>query len=132
MAIDLRVVLPNRPGSLLGALQALAAVGLNVDGTCGDLRPGETWGYLHVLVEDGVAARAAIEEAGYEVAGEHEVEVIDLEDRPGAAMDEVRRHSEVGDNIEVFYLGTRTRLVLGTENMRADRPGVKMKDSRYS
>jgi hypothetical protein len=125
---DLRVIVPNRHGAALEVFEAIAAVGVNLDGMCGDLRRGERWGYIHVLTEDGTSAREAIERAGFEVDAEQPVEVIGLEDRPGAIADALRPFREAGRNISVLYMATNTRVVIGTEDMLAERAGVKMVD----
>ena len=131
MSVDLRVVLPNRPGALLDALGAIAEAGITVDGASGDLRPGEKWGYMHVLVADGETARAALEGRGFEVSGAHDVDVLILENRPGALADAVRTYSERGESIEVFYMTTEGAVVVGTEAMRKPMLGVRVEDARY-
>lgn len=130
MTSDIRFILPNRPGTLVAAAEALAASGLNLIGVSGDLRPGETWGYAHVLVDEPEKARAALEEAGLEVTSEHEVDLVEIEDRPGAIRDACRTYAERDDNIEVLYMA-RDRLVIGTESMRRSRSGVRVEDARY-
>ena len=129
--IDLRVAVPNRPGSSLELFDALGRANVDIAGCCGDIRPGETWGYLHFLVEDGAAARAAMEAAGVEITSEHVVEVVEVEDRPGALADAARLYSDAGRNIEVIYIDGRGRVVIGTEDMQPQRLGVKVKDARY-
>ena len=98
MPTDLRVVLPNRPGALVEALAALAESGVNIDSFCGEVRPGERWGFLHLLVEDAGAASAALQGVGFEITGEHEVDVIEIEDRPGALAEMVKRYADAGRN----------------------------------
>ncbi|MGH2749025.1 MAG: hypothetical protein ACRDKB_14050 [Actinomycetota bacterium] len=131
MKVDLRVILPNRPGALLEALDAVADAGLTVDAVCGDIRPGERWGYLHVLVDDGDATRAALEGVGFEISAAHEVEVFRIERGPGSLASAVRRYKEKGENIEVFYLTTGGDVVVGTERMRKPIVGVRMGDTKY-
>ena len=131
MPTDLRVVLPNRPGALVEALTALGEAGVNIDSFCGDLRPGERWGFLHLLVEDPSDARVALERAGFEVTGEHEVDVVGVEDRPGALAQAVKSYSDEGRNIEVLYTASSGRVAIGTEDMQRPRYGVRMKDARY-
>ena len=128
---DLRAVLPNRPGALLQALTALSDKGINIESFCGDLRPGETWGYVHILVSDSGRARAALETMGIEVVSEHDVDVIDVANEPGGLADAVRGYSEDFRNIEVLYTARDGRVVIGTEDMQKDRPGVPLKDARY-
>jgi hypothetical protein len=131
MAVDLRVVVPNRPGALMQALTALADAGINIESFCGDIRPGERWGFLHLLVEDAAAARLALEHEGLEVGSEHDVDVVPVEDRPGALAEAVARYSSAGRNIEVLYTASTGHIVVGTEDMQQPRPGVRMEDVRY-
>jgi hypothetical protein len=128
---DLRVVLPNRPGALAEALTALSDVGVNIQSFCGDLRPGDMWGYIHVLVGDSDRARHAFAQVGFEVVSEHDVEVIDVDDRPGALAEAVRRYADESRNIEVLYTARDGRVVIGTEDMQKARTGVRVKDARY-
>jgi hypothetical protein len=128
---DLRVVVPNRPGTVVQALTALAENGVNIESFCADLRPGETWGYLHLLViGESQPACAALAEVGFEVVSEHDVDVIEVENRPGGLADAVRRYSDDMRNIEVLYTARDGRVIVGTEDMQKERPGVRMKDAR--
>jgi hypothetical protein len=128
MHTDLRIIVPNRHGAALAVFEAIAAADVNLDGICGDLRRGERWGYIHVVTEDGKGARESIERAGFEVDAEQRVEVIDVEDRPGAIADAIRPFRDADRNIIVLYMATNTRVVIGTEDMLGERPGVKMID----
>jgi hypothetical protein len=128
---DLRVVLPDRPGSMLEALIALGDKGINIRSFCGDLRPGEAWGYIHFLVNDAPPARAALEQAGFQVVSEHDVDVVDVDDQPGGLAEAVRRYSDEMRNIEVLYTARDGRVVIGTEDMQKERVGVRMEDARY-
>ncbi len=125
---NLRVVIPNRQGAALELYDAIASKGINVEGTCGDIRAGETWGYVHVLVEDGDLAAAAVEEAGFQIAARQRVDLIELEDRPGQIAKAVQPVSGAGRNITVLYMAMGNQLVLGTEDMLAERAEQKMRD----
>lgn len=131
MATDLRVVLPNRPGMLLTACEALDKAGVTLQSVCGDLRPGERWAYLHFLVDDAAASRSALEGAGVEVVSEHDVELFPVAGSGHALMEAVSRYTEEGRNVEIVYLAPDGQLVIGTEDMRRERPGVKMRDAKY-
>ena len=131
MPRDLRIVAPNRPGSGIALFKALATAGINIDGVCADLRPGERWVYVHILVEESAPARAAIEGAGFEISSDREVMTVELEDRPGALEEAVQEQTALGKNIEVIYMATRTRLVIGTEDMHEERVGVRMEDAKF-
>jgi hypothetical protein len=129
MAFDLRVVLPNRPGAAAELLDALAAAEVNIEGACGDLRQGERWGYLHLLVED-LGAAEVVERAGFQITDQHEVDLIHIENKPGAMAQVIRAIAERGTNIDVLYVAAGDRLVVGTEDRRPLRPGVKMSEIR--
>jgi hypothetical protein len=127
---DLRLAIANRPGTLATACDVLARAGVTVEGVSGDLRPGEKWGYVHMLVSDSEKANEALAEAGVEVIGEHRVELVDLPEGDANLGEIVSRYT--GDrNMEVFYPTLDGRLAIGTEDMRADKPGVRMGDARY-
>lgn len=130
MPADLRIVLPNRPGALASTLQCLANAGITVESACGDLRPGERWGYLHLLVEDGDAARAVLEGERIEVVSHHDVEVLDLEPGTGALLDALRTYTDRGENVEIVYMTGDTRWVIGTEAMLKEIPGVRVTGTR--
>ena len=129
MSTDLRLAIANRPGTLARACDVLSSAGVNVEGISGDLRPGEKWGYVHVLVDDATKAHAALEGAGIEVIGEHPVELVSF--TPGSNLGEiVTGYTGPDRNMEVFYPTLDGRLAIGTEDMHADRPGVRMGDTR--
>ena len=130
MLTDMRIVMPNRPGALISALAAIAEAGINIRGSAGDLRPGEQWGYIHILVDDPQAAKIAIESVGFEVTSIHDVDVIKLQDRPGAILEAAQPYSAKGQNIEVFYMSLGS-LVVGTDAMRKPIIGITMQDARY-
>lgn len=133
MAVDMRIVVPNRPGTSLQILDALAAGDISIRGFAGDIRPGERWGYLHVLVNDDDydRARSAILGTGVQITSEHEVEVHDIEDRPGALADAIRVYVEGGRNIEVIYMGANSKIIVGAEDMQRPRYGVRTEEARY-
>lgn len=75
-------ILPHEPGqlALLGA--ALGEAGVNIEGMCA--MTGDEHGYVHVLVEDGPKAHAALEAAGLGGAEEREVLVVEVANEPGS------------------------------------------------
>ena len=129
MAQDVRFICPNRPGAAAVCFGALADAGINVMGACGDLRPGETWGYMHVVVESGADAQQALESVGIEVTGILDVDLHQIEDSPGALLELYRRYADSDDNVEVLYMAGDSRWVIGTETMRLDMPGRRVGDS---
>jgi hypothetical protein len=119
MATDLTVVLEDRPGTLAALGEALGSADVNVEGVCGVRIEGQ--GIVHVLVEDAAAARSAIEQAGLQVREEREVVVVDVEDRPGALGQAARRIAAAGGNLDLVYLATNTRLVVGADDLDSVR-----------
>ncbi len=122
MAVDITVILENRPGTLADAGEALGKAGINIQGLCGF--PSEGKGLLHVLVEDAVAARRVLEEAGLEVRGQREVLSLEVEDRPGVFGDVCRRIARAGVNVDLVYVAARTRLVIGADDIDKARAAV--------
>ena len=115
MVKDLTVILKDRPGTLADLGEALGNAGINMGGMCGF--PSEGKAVIHILVEDGAGARRVLENAGLEVSGEREVLVLEVEDLPGAFGDIARKIANAGVNINLAYLATRTRLVIGADNL---------------
>lgn len=123
MATDLTVVLEDRPGTLADLGEALGAAGINVEGLCGVASEGA--GLIHVLVEDSAGARTVLDEAGIEVRDEREVVIIDCPDEPGAFGQRARRAADAGVNIDLIYLATRTRLVIGSDDLDGLREALR-------
>jgi len=106
------VILVNRPGTLADAAEALGRAGINIEGGCGFPASGE--GVLHVLVEDALGARRAIEQAGLEVREERDVVILDrLPDQPGTLGAALRRIADAGVNVDLLYSAADGRVVLG-------------------
>jgi len=122
MAKDLTVVLENRPGTLAGMGEALGKAGINIEGVCGAVTAGSPT--VHILVEDAVGARRALAASGFEVSQEREVLVLEIKDRPGALGAVARRIAGAGVNIDLVYLATNTRLVIGADNLDKARNAV--------
>lgn len=123
MPTDLAVMVEDRPGELASLGEASGRAGINLDGVC--CCPAEGRFVVHVLVEDAAGARRAFEEAGYSSLEEREVVVVGLEDRPGALGAVARRIADAGVNMELAYLATRTRLVVGAADLDTVRAAVR-------
>jgi hypothetical protein len=115
MATDLTVVLEDRPGTLAELGEVLGSGGVNIEGLCGSTSGGE--GLIHVLVEEAAGARAVLDDAGIEVRDEREVVVIDCPDEPGALGERARGAADADVNIDLVYLASRTRLVMGSDDL---------------
>jgi hypothetical protein len=117
MARDLTVTLEDRPGALADMGDALGRAGVNIDGIAGATGSGSP--QIHILVEDGEAAKAALADAGIEVGADVEVVKLGFEDRPGELGEIGRRIADTGTNIEVIYISCDGQLVLATNNNAA-------------
>jgi hypothetical protein len=117
MATDLTISVEDRPGTLADIGEALGRAGVNIEGFAGFGMEGR--GIIHVLVEDAMMARRALEEAGLKVEGEAEALVMDMTagaDRPGALGETSRMVANAGVNIQVAYIATRNRAVVVTSD----------------
>ena len=119
MAKDLAVELEDRPGTLADLGETLGNAGINIDGGCGFPVGGRAT--IHILVEDAVAARTAIEGAGLSVVDERDVLLLDVTDKPGELGAIARRMADAGVNIDLVYLSARGQLILGVDNLEKAR-----------
>jgi hypothetical protein len=122
MPTDLAVMVEDKPGELASLAEASGRAGINLDGVC--CFPAGGRFVVHVLVEDAAGARQAFQEAGYPDIEERAVVVVGLEDRPGALGGVARRIADAGVNIELAYLATNTRLVVGAADLDRVRAAV--------
>jgi hypothetical protein len=124
MATDLTIMLEDRPGALGKVGKALGDAGVNIEGLSGVTVAGE--GEVHVLVEDAAAARKALEGAGIQVEAENDVLILDVEDRPGTLGEVAGKLGDAGVNLNLAYLATDTRLVLGAGDLAAARKALNV------
>jgi hypothetical protein len=108
---DLTVQLEDRPGTLADLAEALGNAGINIEGIAGFAVHG-VGGLVHLLVEDGAAAKAALEAAGVGIEHEADAVVVDVKDQPGELGRIARRIADAGANLTAGYLATHNRLVL--------------------
>jgi hypothetical protein len=117
MATDLRVIMEDTPGGLADLGEALGAAGINIQGLCGVTHEGV--GIIHILVDDGAAARTALEGAGINVEGETDVIVGEMPgnvDKPGIMGAMARKVADAGVNVTVAYIASQNRVVIGTSD----------------
>ncbi len=119
MAHDLTVNIANEPGALAQLGEVLGNAGINIEGVVGKAEGGEA--HVHVLVADAGMAREALSSAGVECGEEREVEVVSVVDQPGEMGRHMRRVAEAGVNVDLVYLATGTRLVLGAQDVEGLR-----------
>jgi hypothetical protein len=122
MAKNLTVILEDRPGTLADVGEALGKAGINIDGICGFPCAGR--GVLQLLFEDGGGARSALEAAGIKVEGEREVLVLEIKDRPGEFGRACRKIAEAGVNVDLAYIASNTRLVIGADSLDKARAAL--------
>lgn len=122
MAIDLAVTVNDEPGVLAGMGEAVGTAGINLLGVSG---AGSGAGsVVHLLVDDAADARAALEGAGFSSIEEREVLVVDVDDQAGALGAMARKVADAGVNIDLVYLASGTRLVLGASDLDALRQAL--------
>jgi hypothetical protein len=115
-AKDISVVLPDRPGTLAKVTDAIAQAGINIDGFSGASECADTFHFL--FTRDADRARSAIESAGHTVKQEREVALVDVEDRPGTAAAELKKIAQQELNVDLLYLATHNRLVIGGQEFQ--------------
>jgi hypothetical protein len=112
---DLVVKLENKAGTLAQLGEALGNAGINVEGVCASATAAAA--EVHILVQSAQMAREALSQAGIECAGERDVEVISVVDQPGELGRHLRKIADAGVNVDLVYLATSTRLVLGAADL---------------
>ena len=119
MATNLTVTMEDRGGMLAQLGEAFGAAGVNINGGCAVTSGGEGW--VHILVDDAAAARAAVESAGLSVSDEREVVTVAREDRPGELGAVTRRFADAGVNIELMYVSNKVELVFVVDDAEKAR-----------
>jgi hypothetical protein len=119
MAVDLVIDVENTPGALAPVAAAISDAGVNIAAaTC--IGPGDR-AELHILVPHAEAARHSLAISHLAVSREREVVVVDVEDNPGVLADLTRKIARAGVDLDLVYIATRNRVVLGA----ADLDGLK-------
>lgn len=113
---DFTITLEDRPGVLAKVTEAIAKAGINIEGAAAV--PCDGKGTFHVLTPDAPATRRALETAGFRIAAEQAVLVVDVDDRPGAAASIFRRIADQEVNVTLAYLVTNNRLAIGADDLQ--------------
>src|SRR5215208_2686323 len=123
MAVDLVIDIENTPGALAKVASAISDAGVNIAAaTC--VGPGER-AELHILVPHAEAAKHSLAIShGVAVTREREVVVVDVEDRPGVLADLTRKIARAGVNLDLVYVATGNRVVLGSDDLPALRAAL--------
>ena len=122
MAKDLTVLLEDKPGTLANLGEVLGKAGINIEGITGIASEGK--GRPHILVEDAAGAQRALEGAGMQVVEEREVLTVEITDKPGEFGKVCRKLASAGVNINLVYLGTKSCLVLGVDDLEKARAAI--------
>lgn len=127
MPTDLGVTVEDRPGGLADVGEALGNAGINIEGLCG-IGLGDR-GVIHLLVDDGTAARAALEAAGLTVETESAAIVSEIPgdvNTPGTMGRMARAVADAGVNMRAVYLATNNRAVVVTDDNDKARAALQM------
>jgi len=117
MATDITISVDDRPGGLASVGEALGAAGINIEGLLGIAMEGR--GIVHVCVQDGGAARKALEDAGIKVEGEAEAILggaVDGADQAGTMGVMARAVADAGVNVRAVYVATGSRVAMVTDD----------------
>jgi hypothetical protein len=120
--VDLVIDIENAPGALAEVAAAISDAGVNIAAaTC--IGTGER-AELHILVPHAEAARHSLAISHVAVTREREVIVVDVEDRPGVLADLTRKIARAGVDLDLVYVATRNRIVLGAADLDALRDAL--------
>jgi hypothetical protein len=123
MAVDLVIDIENTPGALAEVAAAVSDAGVNIAAaTC--VGPAER-AELHILVPRAEAARHALAISHLAITREREVVVVQVEDRPGVLADLTRKVARAGVNLDLVYIATQNRVVLGSPDLDALRAALE-------
>jgi hypothetical protein len=117
MATDLTITTEDKPGGLASIGEALGAAGINIEGLSGIGFEGR--GIIHLCVEDGAAARQALEGAGIKVEGEADAILgppVQGAETPGTVGAMARQVADAGINVRAAYVATGNRVVMVTDD----------------
>ena len=121
---DLTVHLENKPGTMAQLGEVLGNAGINIEGVCGIAGSDGGAGEVHILVQDGQLAREALADAGIACGGDRDVEVLAIIDQPGEMGRHLRKAADADINVDLVYIATSNRLVLGAEDIEALRTAL--------
>ena len=120
---DLIFILPYQSGTLARLTAALHDAGIDLQGCSGQQFGPE--GIIHLLVDDAAAARQAAARAGFVVREEREVLVAGIEDRPGALAGLLAPLAEAGIDVNLTYLATESRVVIGVADLERAQAALR-------
>ncbi|MFX0185597.1 MAG: amino acid-binding ACT domain-containing protein [Candidatus Hodarchaeota archaeon] len=120
---NLVINLEDYPGTLADMAEALGNAKINIEGICQISMEGK--GLVHILVEEVSETRRVLEKAGIEVEEELKVLVIECKNQPGEVARITRKVANAGVNINLVYIASRNRMVLGVDNLDKAKNALK-------
>jgi organic hydroperoxide reductase OsmC/OhrA len=115
---NLRILLADHPGSLAAMAETLGSAGISIEG--GGMFVADGKGIANFLVENGPAARRALEAAGIEVIRQDDVVIQRLnQDEPGQLGKLLRRMAQANVNVVTQYSDHNHQLVLVVDDAQA-------------
>jgi hypothetical protein len=123
MTKDLSVTLPDKPGTLFKATDAIAKRGVNIEGYC--VVPSGKEGIFHLFTSDPAGAKKALEEAGFSIREELDAFAIKVPDRPGALSSVLRPIADQELNVGVTYSLADGRVAFAARDISQIRTAVE-------
>ena len=122
VATDITIELENKPGALAEVAKAISDAGVNVAAaTC--VGPG-SMAELHILVPHAEPVRRALAITSTAVSREREVVVVEAQDRPGELAELASRVAGAGINLDLVYVATGSRVVMGADDIERLRQAL--------
>jgi hypothetical protein len=120
---DLSVTLPDKPGSLFKATDAIAKRGINIEGYC--VVPSGKEAIFHFLTSDPSGAKKALDDAGFTVREELDAVAIQIPDRPGALAGVLRPIADAELSYGVTYSLADKRVAFAARDVSQIRHAVQ-------
>src|SRR6266567_7772915 len=119
---DLSVTLPDTPGTLFKATDAIAKRGVNIEGYC--VVPSGREGIFHLFTSDPATAKKALEGAGFSIREELDAFAVQIGDRPGALSRVVRPIADQELNVGVTYSLADGRIAFAARDISQIRTAI--------
>ena len=119
---DISVTLPDTPGTLFKATDAIAKRGVNIEGYC--VVPSGREGIFHLFTSDPASAKKALEGAGFSIREELDAFAVKIPDRPGALSSVLRPIADQELNLGVTYSLTDGRIAFAARDVSRLRTAV--------
>ena len=119
---DRSVTLPDTPGTLFKATDAIAKRGVNIEGYC--VIPSGREGIFHLFTSDPAGAKKALESAGFSIREELDAFAVQIPDRPGALASVLRPLADAELNVGVTYSLADGRIAFAARDISLLRTAV--------